>query len=160
MSSTTTFATLSSTSASTSTCTSPMMYELPIKDAACGIPNDADYKTTFESCACPATVQAYHSGCALYAPALDQSVQDLIDDVWCTGGTDTTATGKYKIATATPTSTSNPTSTSAFTKEAAEEETGSENDDPNRAVAARALGPGIVALGLLGLLLAGFWEPV
>ncbi|KAL5050276.1 hypothetical protein BDW71DRAFT_203675 [Aspergillus fruticulosus] len=150
MSSTTTFATLSSTSASTSTCTSPMMYELPIKDAACGIPNDADYKTTFESCACPATVQAYHSGCALYAPALNQSVQDLID-VFMT---------PYKIATATPTSTSNPTSTSAFTKEAAEEETGSENDDPNRAVAARALGPRIVALGLLGLLLAGFWEPV
>ncbi|KAL6231793.1 hypothetical protein BDW75DRAFT_233318 [Aspergillus navahoensis] len=145
MSSTTT---PTSASASTSTCAGPTMYELPIEDAACGIPNNADYKTTFESCAYPATVQ---------------SVQDLIDclyearvdwgDVWCTGGTDTTATGKYKIATATPTSTSTSSSKAA-------EETGFETDDPNGAVAARAPGSGVVALGLLALLLTGFGGPV
>ncbi|KAL4755181.1 hypothetical protein BDW72DRAFT_189394 [Aspergillus terricola var. indicus] len=164
MSSTTTTAALSSTSASSSTCTGPAMYELPIQDAACGIPNTADYKPTFESCAYPAAVQAYHSDCALYAPALNQSVQDIIDclydahvdwdDVWCTGGTNTTATGKYETATATPTSTSKSTSTSTSTEKAAKE-TGSEDDDSNGAVASRAPGCGIVALGLLGLLFTG-----
>ncbi|KAL4978118.1 hypothetical protein BDW66DRAFT_149546 [Aspergillus desertorum] len=154
----------SSTSASTSNCTDPAVYELPIKDAACGIPNNADYKTIFESCAYPATVQPYHSGCALYAPALNQSVQDLIDCLYgarvdweavgCTGGTNTTATGKYKTATATPTSTSKSTSTSTLTKESAEE-TGSVNDNPTGAAAARAPGPGVVALALLCLLLTG-----
>ncbi|KAL4735083.1 hypothetical protein BDV11DRAFT_174160 [Aspergillus similis] len=161
MSSTTSSTALSPTSASSSTCTGPTMYELPIQDAACGIPNIADYQPTFESCAYPATVQTYHSGCALYAPALNQSVQDIIDclydahvdwdDVWCTGGTNTTATGKYETATATPTSTPKSTSSSTLTKEEAKE-TGSEDDDPNGAVAARTPGRGIVTLSLLGLL--------
>jgi hypothetical protein len=141
------------------------MYELPVQDAACGIPNTDDYKSIFESCAYPAAVQAYHSDCALYAPALNQSVQDIIDclydayvdwgDVWCTGGTNSTATGKYETTTATPTSKSKSKPTSTLTGEAAKE-TGSEDDDPNGAVAARAPGRGIVALGLLGLLFTGF----
>ena len=52
------------------------------------------------------TKRTHHSECALYAPALDQTVQDIIDclydahvdwgDVWCTGGTNSTATGKYE----------------------------------------------------------------
>ncbi|KAL4798790.1 hypothetical protein BDV19DRAFT_385873 [Aspergillus venezuelensis] len=119
--------TTSSTTAS-STCISASLYELPIKDSACGIPNTDSYKSTFESCAAPAKVQTYHDDCALYAPAqvqtyhddcalyapaLDQSVQDLIDclydgdvkyeDVWCSGDNNSTATGSaYPTATATP----------------------------------------------------------
>ncbi|KAL4906409.1 hypothetical protein BDW74DRAFT_150257 [Aspergillus multicolor] len=159
-----------------STCTGPTMYELPIKDAACGIPNDPSYKSTFESCAYPATVQAYHSDCALYAPALDQSVQDLIDclygadvdweDVWCTGGNNATATGRYETATVEPTATATGTekesSKATATKDAdGAEETGFEDkngdgnddDDTNGAVLSR--GPGLVAWGLCGLLLTG-----
>ncbi|KAL4763201.1 uncharacterized protein BDW70DRAFT_132161 [Aspergillus foveolatus] len=164
MSSTTTITAVSSASVA-STCRGPLMYELPVQDAACGIPNTDDYKSIFESCAYPAAVQAYHSDCALYAPALDQSIQDIIDclydahvdwgDVWCTGGTNSTATGKYETATATPTTKSKSTPTSTLTEEAAKE-TGSEDDDPNGAVAVRASGREIVALGLLGLLFTVF----
>ncbi|KAL4875000.1 hypothetical protein BJY04DRAFT_224508 [Aspergillus karnatakaensis] len=92
-----------------STCTGAAMYELPQQSAACGVPNTSKYEDAFNQCALPAGVRSYHDDCALWAPAVEQSVQDLIDclygkgvewgDVWCSGGTNATASGSY----ATPT---------------------------------------------------------
>ncbi|KAF9884785.1 hypothetical protein FE257_001275 [Aspergillus nanangensis] len=88
--------------ATSTACTGPKQYELPTHDAVCGIPNTNTYRSIFDKCAEPAGVRPYHNDCALYAPAVDQSVQDLIDclykagidweDVWCTGETNATAT--------------------------------------------------------------------
>lgn len=126
--------TATTTGSSTSTtCGTSAQYELPVKDAACGVPNSSKYKGLIETCAKPAGVQAYNHDCALYAPAVDQSVQKLTDclydagvdwgDVWCFGSTNATATATaYPTATATgtstkktssSTSTSDPTSTSS-----------------------------------------------
>ena len=125
-------------SAASTTCGTSAQYELPVKDAACGVPNSTKYKSLIEVCAKPAGVQAYDNECALYAPAVDQSVQSLTNclydagvewkDVWCYGSTNATATGSsYPTATATGTlshktssSTSTSTSTSASTSTANE----------------------------------------
>ncbi|CAI7563795.1 unnamed protein product [Penicillium manginii] len=99
-------------SAASTTCGTTAQYELPVKDAACGVPNSSKYKSLIEFCAKPAGVLAYNNDCALYAPAVDQSVQKLTDclydagvewkDVWCFGSTNATATAtSYPTATAT-----------------------------------------------------------
>lgn len=123
--------TTTTSSAASTTCGTTAQYELPVKDAACGIPNSSKYKSLIETCAKPAGVQAYNHDCALYAPAVDQSVQELTnclydagvewEDVWCFGSTNATATAtSYPSATATgkgskTTSTSTSTSTSSST---------------------------------------------
>ncbi|KAL4873121.1 hypothetical protein BDV12DRAFT_192620 [Aspergillus spectabilis] len=101
----------STTSATTaaSTCTGASLYELPQRYAACGVPNTSDYEDLFNECALPAGVRSYHNDCALWAPAVDQSVQDLIDclygkgvkwgDVWCSGGNNATASGSFPTPT-------------------------------------------------------------
>ncbi|KAL4917870.1 hypothetical protein BDW62DRAFT_201421 [Aspergillus aurantiobrunneus] len=154
----------STTTAASSACTGSAMYELPIKDAACGMPNnkDKDYESLFSRCAAPAAVRTYHDDCALYAPALDQSVQDLTDclygagveweDVWCSGDTTASASGTgYPTATATPTATSE-TSSSASTDAEDTEETGAHT---NGAVSGRGWVSGAVVWGLLGLQVVG-----
>ncbi|KAJ5388037.1 hypothetical protein N7509_010578 [Penicillium cosmopolitanum] len=128
-------------SAASTTCGSTAQYELPVKDAACGVPNSSKYKSMIEVCAKPAGVQAYNNDCALYAPAVDQSVQKLTDclydagvkweDVWCFGSTNATASAtSYPTATATgtlPNKTSSSTSTSTSTS------TSSSTSSPNGA---------------------------
>ncbi|BCS27764.1 uncharacterized protein APUU_60812A [Aspergillus puulaauensis] len=148
------------TTASASACTGAAMYELPIKDAACGTPNnkDKDYESLFSSCAAPAAVRTYHDDCALFAPALDQSIQSLTDclydagvkweDVWCTGNTSASASGTaYPTATATSKGASSSTDTSTKATE-----TGA---DTNGATSGRAWLSGAVVWGLLGLQAVG-----
>lgn len=126
----------------TTTCGSSAQYELPVKDAACGIPNSSKYKPLLEKCAKPAGVLAYNNDCALYGLAIDQSVDKLTkclydagvkwEDVWCYGATNATATAtSYPTATATrsssstdsdsdsSTSAASSTSTSGSTRESA-----------------------------------------
>lgn len=126
--------TTTTTGASASTtCGTSAQYELPVKDAACGVPNSSKYKGLIETCAQPAGVQAYDNNCALYAPAVNQSVQKLTDclydagvewaDVWCYGSTNATATAtSYPTATVTgnkkPTQTSSSTSSTSTTSTA------------------------------------------
>lgn len=109
--------------AATSTaCGTSAQYELPVKDAACGVPNSDGYKSLLAKCAKPAGVTAYDNECAFYSLAVDQSVQDLTDclydagvawkDVWCYGSTNATAT-----ATSYPTSTETSSSKTTGTKE-------------------------------------------
>ncbi|KAJ5099906.1 hypothetical protein N7532_006907 [Penicillium argentinense] len=99
-----------STTTSISHCGGSAQYELPIKDAACGIPNTPRYKPLIETCARPASVQSYNHNCALYTPAINQTVQKLTnclydagvewEDVWCFGSTDASATAtEYPTAT-------------------------------------------------------------
>ncbi|CAG8890455.1 unnamed protein product [Penicillium egyptiacum] len=83
-------------------CGTAAQYEIPVKDASCAVPNTDKYKGLLSKCAKPAGVAAYNDDCAIYALAVDQSVQDLTDclykagvawkDVWCHGETNATAT--------------------------------------------------------------------
>lgn len=117
----------SAATATATTCSGSKMYQLPVHDAACGVPNIKNYDSLLNDCARPAGARAYHHDCALYALAIDQSVQDLTDclydagvkweHVWCSGETNATATGtEYPTAT-TATGTSTKT-TSSETAEA------------------------------------------
>ncbi|KAL3487133.1 hypothetical protein BJX62DRAFT_228292 [Aspergillus germanicus] len=158
---------------SSTACNTPAQYELPVHDASCGIPNTNDeYKGYFENCAAPAAVREYNHECALWAPAVDQSVQNLIDclykagvewgDVWCSGDVNGTATGSgYPTATATRTSSRESetgTATGTRTSSADEaEETGEESDGENAAAAVAGGVPRVVALGLLGLVVSSVW---
>ncbi|KAE8163734.1 hypothetical protein BDV40DRAFT_299080 [Aspergillus tamarii] len=88
---------------STQTCNTPTQYEIPVQDAACAVPNNAEYTKLLSKCCHDAPVFAYDHDCALYCLAMGQSVQDLTDclydakvdwgDVWCHGNTSASATG-------------------------------------------------------------------
>ncbi|CAK38390.1 hypothetical protein CBS63078_2704 [Aspergillus niger] len=160
MTSTTTTAAASST-----TCGGSGQYELPVKDAACGIPNIKNYQSLFDDCAKPAGPRSYYHDCALWAYAIDQSVQNLTDclykagvaweDVWCTGETNATATvTSYPTATATGTlvtKSEEATETGSSTSSTASE-TGSKT---NAAYSFRGRVSTKLALGLLGLVVTG-----
>lgn len=164
-------ATTTSSSAST-TCGSSAQYELPVKDAACGIPNSDKYKPYIEKCAQPAGVKAYNHDCALYAPAVDQSVQDLTDclykagvkweDVWCFGDVNSTATGtSYPTATVTATGKDSKISdkeTSTATSSSGEaSSTTSSNDAVNISGGIFSVKMGVVFSLVLSGLFVGIW---
>lgn len=159
MSSSTTTTTTTAAAAS-STCSGSGQYELPVKDAACGVPNIKNYQTLFDNCAKPAGPRLYYHDCALWSPAVDQSIQDLTDclydagvaweDVWCTGATNATATAtSYPTATSTSTSSSKDgkTTTASSTSSAATE------TESSMAFSSRGHTPTKIALGLLGLII-------
>ncbi|CAI7650047.1 unnamed protein product [Penicillium discolor] len=97
--------------ASSTGCGTSAQYEIPIKDAS--------------------WVTAYDNDCAIYAPAIDQSVHELTEclykagvawkDVWCYGDTNATATAtSYPTSTETSTkSSSDKTSSGTSTESAA-----------------------------------------
>ncbi|KAI9924841.1 hypothetical protein ASPWEDRAFT_68738 [Aspergillus wentii DTO 134E9] len=130
MSSTTTTA-----AASTTSCGTSAQYELPVNDAACGVPNTGNYSTLIGECAKPAGFLSYNHDCALYSLAIDQSVQDLTDclykagvaweDVWCHGDTNSTATAtSYPTATATATKTTESTASASSSSSSDDETSG------------------------------------
>jgi hypothetical protein len=121
-------------------CGTSAQYEIPIKDASCGVPNNDKYKGFLSKCAKPAGVTAYDSDCAIYAPAVDQSVDDLIKclynagvawkDVWCTGAANATATGtSYPTSTETSTKSSSDKSSSGTSTESAATSTSTSGAD-------------------------------
>ncbi|KAL2833343.1 hypothetical protein BDW59DRAFT_156844 [Aspergillus cavernicola] len=150
------------------TCKTPTQYELPTHDASCGIPNTEIYKSLFEPCAQPVAVRSYNDDCALWAPAVDQSTQNLIDclykagvkweDVWCTGGANETASGSYPTATATAAASA---SASKTTSSDGARETGDDDeedkDGENGGAVVRGRAPGLVAWGVLGLVFMGLF---
>lgn len=87
---------------STGKCGTSAQYDIPMKDATCGVPNRDDNRDLMEKCCKSAPVTAYNKDCALYCPAVGQSIQNLTDclydekvdweDVWCHGDTTATAT--------------------------------------------------------------------
>ncbi|EYE91871.1 uncharacterized protein EURHEDRAFT_405548 [Aspergillus ruber CBS 135680] len=155
-----TFVTTASPATATSTtCDGSGQYELPVKDAACGVPNIKNYQSLFDNCAKPAGSRPYYHDCALWGLAVDQSVQDLTDclykagvaweDVWCHGDTNGTAT-----ATSYPTPTATGTSTSTG-KKSGTSSTLSSTSETNMAISSQGQIPTKIALGLLGLVLTG-----
>ncbi|KAJ5194369.1 hypothetical protein N7491_001706 [Penicillium cf. griseofulvum] len=118
--------------ATTTGCGTAAQYEIPVKDASCGVPNTDKYKGLLSKCAKPVGVTSYNDDCALYALAVGQSIQDLTDclydagvawkDVWCHGETNATATAT-SYPTASETETAKPsvdkTSTGTSTDSAA-----------------------------------------
>ncbi|KAJ5229153.1 hypothetical protein N7489_009861 [Penicillium chrysogenum] len=112
-------------------CGTAAQYEIPVKDASCAVPNTDKYRGLLSKCAKPAGVTAYDDDCAIYALAVDQSVQDLTDclykagvawkDVWCHGDTNATATAtSYPTASETSsTSSADKTSSGTSTESAA-----------------------------------------
>ena len=114
----------STTSASvpqTTTCGTPAMYEIPVRDASCAVPNKDSYPDTLKSCANGAPVEPYDNDCALYALAHEQSVADLTkclydggvayQDVFCFGNTTATATSDVKETGSTSKETETPSTT-------------------------------------------------
>ncbi|KAJ5952950.1 uncharacterized protein N7479_011363 [Penicillium vulpinum] len=110
--------------ATSTACGTPAQYEIPVQDASCGVPNTDKYEGLISKCAKPAGVTSYNHDCAIYALAVDQSIQELTDclyeagvaweDVWCHGETNATATAtSYPTATRMETSTSNADRTSS-----------------------------------------------
>ncbi|GAQ47116.1 hypothetical protein AtubIFM54640_001111 [Aspergillus tubingensis] len=157
--------TTTSAAAASITCGGSGQYELPAKDAACGVPNIKNYQSLLDNCAKPAGSRSYYHDCALWSYAIDQSVQDLTDclykagvaweDVWCTGNTNATATvTSYPTATATGTSgtKSEGASKTGSSTSSTASETGSEK---NAAYSCRSQVSTKLALGILGLVVTG-----
>ncbi|KAI9166279.1 hypothetical protein HJFPF1_02378 [Paramyrothecium foliicola] len=81
----------------------PLLYDTPVRDAACAVPYDKENIEHMKDCCNDAEVVAYYSNCGLYCLAQDQSVKDLTDclyekkiayqDVFCRGNETATATG-------------------------------------------------------------------
>ncbi|CAG8398592.1 unnamed protein product [Penicillium salamii] len=144
--------TTTTASAATSTaCGTSFQYELPVKDAACGVPSTDKYKGYLSKCAKPAGVTAYNNDCAIYALAVDQSVQELTDclydagvewkDVWCYGSTNATATAtSYPTSSETSASTTDKkkSSTSTSSSETSTSTSGASETVPNAHVSLKA----------------------
>ncbi|KAF3023728.1 hypothetical protein E8E14_014121 [Neopestalotiopsis sp. 37M] len=89
------------------------LYDTPVDDAVCAMPNTGNYTTLMFSCCKEADVVSYYNGCGLYCLASGQDVQSLSDclydagaaweDVFCRGNETATATG---TATGVPASAS------------------------------------------------------
>ncbi|KAF7538224.1 hypothetical protein G7054_g3065 [Neopestalotiopsis clavispora] len=89
------------------------LYDTPVDDAVCAMPNTGNYTTLMFSCCKEADVVSYYNGCGLYCLASGQDVQSLSnclygagaawEDVFCRGNETATATG---TATGVPASAS------------------------------------------------------
>lgn len=154
MSTTTTASTATSTA-----CGTLFQYELPVKDAACGVPRTEKYKEHLSKCAKPAGVTAYNHDCAIYALAMDQSVQELTDclydagvdwkDVWCYGSTNATAT-----ATSYPTSSETSSATTDNKKSPTSSSTSEASDSTSGAAALPNAHIGLKAIMVFSALFA------
>ncbi|ETS87289.1 hypothetical protein PFICI_01117 [Pestalotiopsis fici W106-1] len=79
------------------------LYDTPVDDAVCAMPNSGNYTALMFSCCKEADVVSYYDGCGLYCLASGQDVQSLSDclydegaaweDVFCRGNETATATG-------------------------------------------------------------------
>lgn len=79
------------------------LYDTPVDDAVCAMPNTGNYTKLMFSCCKEADVINYYNGCGLYCLATDQTVKELSDclygegaaweDVFCRGNESATATG-------------------------------------------------------------------
>lgn len=103
MSATSALTTTTGTAAqATSTAACSNLYDTPVDDAVCGMPDTGNYTTLMFSCCGAADVVSYYGGCGLYCLAVGQSVADLSDclyeqgaaweDVFCRGDVNATAT--------------------------------------------------------------------
>jgi hypothetical protein len=120
-------------------CGTAAQYEIPVKDASYAVPNTDKYKGLLSKCAKPAGITAYDDDCAIYALAVDQSVQDLTDclyeagvawkDVWCHGETNATATASSYPTASETTSTSSADKTSGTSTESAATSTSTSGAD-------------------------------
>ncbi|KAL4815079.1 hypothetical protein BDW67DRAFT_186129 [Aspergillus spinulosporus] len=123
MSSTTATTTTTTTAASASSTCHAKLYEIPVKDAACAMPNtNSTYLDLMTSCCGSASVISY-SNCDYYCLSQDQTIGDLAEclikgseagQVWCNTNANATATGTVAasvVAESSATSTSTATTT-------------------------------------------------
>lgn len=95
--------TVVSTSVSAVPTQCPLLYDTPVRDAACAVPYSKENIEHMKDCCNDAEVVAYYSNCGLYCLAQDQSVKDLTSclfekkipyqNVFCRGNETATATG-------------------------------------------------------------------
>ncbi|KAL5040864.1 hypothetical protein BDW71DRAFT_192932 [Aspergillus fruticulosus] len=156
MSSTTATTTTTAASA-TSTCHAKL-YDIPINDAACAMPNtNSTYVDLMTNCCGSASVISY-SNCDYYCLAQDQTVGDLAEclikgseagQVWCNTNANATATGTVAasvVAASSATSTSTSTSTASTTEDSQADPT--ETNGAAAAVNVKAVG--VMAFLMLG----------
>ncbi|KAJ5594650.1 uncharacterized protein N7459_000858 [Penicillium hispanicum] len=121
--------TTTTSAVATSTACGANVYELPIKDAACGAVLSGNMSDVFDSCCKGDKPVKYSSDCGIYCLAQDQTVDDLqkcltsksnnYRDVFCNANLNATATAAASTTKSTSTGTSTGTSTASSTKNAA-----------------------------------------
>ncbi|KAL1957101.1 hypothetical protein VTO42DRAFT_6359 [Malbranchea cinnamomea] len=103
------------------------MYEIPVDDAACAVPNKSNYEDAINECAGDAPVESYANDCAFYALSIDQTVEEFTNclyehdvawqDVFCNGNTTATATGTARATRTSSDESESGTSTSTSASE-------------------------------------------
>lgn len=102
-----------------------LTYDIPVRDAACGMPNEKNNSEILKSCCKKAPVETYPNKCGLYCLAIDQELHELQSclqkfnvgaNAFCnnTAGGNATATGTPTMTTSSVLSTE--TSTEAASK--------------------------------------------
>ncbi|KAI5300804.1 hypothetical protein KEM55_004835 [Ascosphaera atra] len=135
----------STTASTTTTATTGMpsncgskVYEIPVQDAACAMPNSGNHTEVLKQCCKHAPVETYGNKCGVYCLAIGQEMEDLRScltkqpglgalDVFCAGKGNATATG-------TPTVTQTSTSASKTKGSDAKESSTSSATETNAAV--------------------------
>ncbi|KAI5293298.1 hypothetical protein KEM52_005668, partial [Ascosphaera acerosa] len=124
------------------------LYNIPVRDAACGMPNTGNNTEILESC-CKVPVQTYPNKCGIYCLALGQTLDDLRQciiklnlgrDAFCNNTANGTAyaTGSASTTLAS-TSTADETGTTTGTSTAKPTETSKKDGDDDDSSAAAAM---------------------
>ncbi|KAI5287617.1 hypothetical protein KEM54_005865 [Ascosphaera aggregata] len=134
------------------------IYEMPVRDAACGMPNKGNNTDILKSCCGKAPVETYPNKCGLYCLAIGQELRELREcliklnmgvDTFCNNSAPSTA-----MATGTATQTSTSTEPSTKTKTSgtstATSTSGSSSDsDANSAIVPHLSTAGIGMLAIM-----------
>ncbi|ODM20029.1 hypothetical protein SI65_05015 [Aspergillus cristatus] len=117
---------MSTTTTAVSSTSTSCGWNIPVQDAACGLPSRSNNTAIMSKCCDPASVQETDSGCNYYCLAQEQSVSDLVTcfttngashgEVICNAPLNATATaGMTALSTGTATLSSGSSSSSTST---------------------------------------------
>lgn len=121
--------TTTTSAVATSTACDAHVYELPVKDAACGAVLKGNMSDVFDTCCKGDSPVKFDNDCGIYCLAQEQTVDKLQScltsksndyrDVFCNANLNATATAAPTTVKSTSTGTSTGTSTATTTKNAA-----------------------------------------
>ena len=117
--------TTTTSAVATSTACGASVYELPVKDAACGAVLSGNMSDVFDTCCKGDSPVKYNNDCGIYCLAQEQTVDKLQScltsksnnyrDVFCNANLNATATASATTTKSTSTGTSTGTSTDSST---------------------------------------------
>ncbi|KAL2022595.1 hypothetical protein VTK56DRAFT_4939 [Thermocarpiscus australiensis] len=162
-----------SASATSTSCTGNLLYDIPVQDASCAMPYGGNHTDIMAKCCGSADVVSYYNNCGLYCLAQGQTVAELTaclfkegaasNEVFCRGNTTASATGTVTSLPATAsasvvatggsgTKTSGGTSGTASATGSGASSTTSHNAAPRSSVP--SLGNGLTGLAIAALLIS------